>query len=97
MIQRFRTLWFKIFPITREKAIKIAASQPTTDISMFSAQDTPGNANIYMARGIDEPCWYVSAPWGNGMDGAMLRSRRIVVIARKTGRVLYDGSANDEG
>ncbi len=69
-----------------------------TDTSMFSAYGTaPGNMNIYTANRLDEPCWYVIAPWGDGMDGSRLRSSRIVIISRKTGRMLYDGSANDEG
>lgn len=97
MIQLLRKLWFWFFPIDRERAIKIAAKAVLIpDTRAFKASEAiPGKINIYNMP--NEPCWYVVAPWGDGMDGSMLRSSRIVIISRKTGRVLYDGSANDEG
>lgn len=44
-----------------------------------------------------EPSWRIYAPRGDGLDGKMLRSSRIILISKESGRVLYDGSANDEG
>ncbi len=45
----------------------------------------------------DEPMWVVYVPWGDGLDETMLRSSRVIVISKIDGRVLYDGSACDEG
>ena len=36
-------------------------------------------------------------PWGDGKEGTMLRSSRLMVITRWGGKVVYDGSAGDEG
>jgi hypothetical protein len=44
---------------------------------------------------LDEPAWYVFAPWCDGVIG--LRASRVIVISKTDGRVMYDGSANDEG
>lgn len=44
-----------------------------------------------------EPCWIIDAPWLDGKDGEVLRSSRIIMVSKQTGKVLYDGSANDEG
>lgn len=41
--------------------------------------------------------WYVYVPWCDGLDGSALRSSRVVVVSKVGGRILYDGSANDEG
>lgn len=98
MIQQFRRLWFWIFPIDRKKAIKIAAKASIPDTTEFNVYETmPENINVYMIKTPTEPCWYVFAPWGDGVDGAMLRSSRIIIISKKTGCISYDGSANDEG
>ncbi len=39
----------------------------------------------------------VTMPWYDGEDGRLLRVSRLVVIAKSDGRVLFDGSAGDEG
>lgn len=44
-----------------------------------------------------EPSWIISAPWFDGKDGTMIRSSRIIMVSKKSGKVLYDGSAHDEG
>lgn len=64
MIKRLREFWYKIFPIDRKKAIKIAAKTPLIhDIRTFNASDTmPENMHIYMPKRMNEPCWYVTAP-----------------------------------
>ncbi len=68
------------------------------DTRQFKAHETvPENMHIYTSNRLNEPCWYVTAPWNDGLDGSMLRSSRIIIISKKTGYVLYDGSANDEG
>ena len=96
MIILLRKIWFKIFPIGREKAIKIAATSSVSDISQYQAfKKYPHKLNIYNPP--KEPCWYITAPWGDGLNGQALRSSRIIIISKKTGLILYDGPANDEG
>jgi len=91
-------MWFWIFPIDRQKAIKIAAKASVPDIRRFRVHETmPENIKVYMINTPNEDCWYVFAPWGNRPDGSMLRSSHLFIISKKTGRVLYNGSANDEG
>lgn len=65
MIKRLREFWFKIFPIDREKAIKIAAKELLIHgIRTFNASDAmPANMHIYMPKKMNEPCWYVTVPW----------------------------------
>jgi hypothetical protein len=96
MIQRLKILWFKIFPIDREKAIQIAAKSPAPDTRQYQAYENPPY-NLYVYLPSKDPCWYVTAPWRDGLDGQMLRSSRIILVSKKTGKVLFDGPANDEG
>jgi len=42
-----------------------------------------------------EPAWFVYVPWADG-DFA-LRSSRVIAISKVGGRMLFDGSAGDEG
>ena len=101
MILLLKKLWFRLFPIDDDKAIRIAAKTfkpPIPATREFKVHETmPSNVHIYIVRTPNEPCWYVFAPWGDGMDGSMLRSSRIIVVSEKTGLIVYDGSANDEG
>ena len=50
--------------------------------------------SVYGVR-IDDRCWiaYLRGP----MTGFCVKSSDIVVLSKETGRVLYFGSANDEG
>lgn len=85
--------------IDKKNALKIAIEK----VSMSNPPDSgkfkvyarkPANLLIYNMP--SEPCWFVYAPWNDGDDGTMLRSSRIILVSKRTGRVLYDGSANDE-
>lgn len=84
------------FPaITKQKALEIATQVCKTDRREFHCYSKkPKNFVIY-ATFPDEPCWYVSATWDDALH--MLRSSRVIVISRMTGKVFYDGSAGDEG
>ena len=83
-------------PVSQREALAIAC-RPTAPLrSQCTICDSrPDNLNLY--NRFTEPCWYVFVPWGDGLDGSMLRSNRIVLISKATGRILYDGSAGDEG
>jgi hypothetical protein len=99
----FQSLWQRFFPFSERQAVKIAIAECSKtcrpDETAFKAS-TERPPNIYWPTNYPEPkepCWYVSAPWGDGLEGAILRSSRVIVISKKTGAVLFDGTANDEG
>jgi hypothetical protein len=52
------------------------------------------NLNVYGVQSYG-PCWCVFVPWNDEFDG--LRSGRILLVSKLTGRLVYDGSACDEG
>ena len=82
-------------PITKQKALEIAAQVCKGDRKEFHCYSKkPENCTIY-ATIPDEPCWYVSTAWDDNQH--TLRSSRLIVISRVTGKVFYDGSAGDEG
>ena len=84
-------------PVARSAALDIARqslSHSALQASLVCHGQKPENFNIY-AR-FSEPCWWIVAPWGDGKDDLMLRSR-VIAVGRQTGKVYYDGSAGDEG
>jgi hypothetical protein len=97
MVKNLLKLWRRLFPVYEERTVKIAmaayykACKPG-DQTFRICNQLP---NIYMTS--KDPCWYISAPWGDVLDGTVLRSSRVIVVSKVTGAVLYDGSANDEG
>ena len=85
-------------PITQRMALDIAvqalapvvASEP-----LICHGRKPARFNIY--GDLPEPCWWVQVPWNDEKDVVAIRSSRVIVIGRQTGKVLYDGPAGDEG
>lgn len=53
--------------------------------------------NTYPNESHSEPCWAFRAPWGKETDLMLIRPSRMILISKRTGQILYDGSANDEG
>ena len=49
---------------------------------------------LYNLPHLEEPCWFVTV---GGYEPPALRSTMVVVVSRLTGRVIYGGSACDEG
>ena len=85
----------KFPPITKQLALAIAARAfPPHDGQFKCYSQKPDNCLIYCFN-TDQPCWYVYVPWEDGR--LALRSSRVMVISRLTGKILYDGSAGDEG
>jgi hypothetical protein len=83
-------------PVSRRQAVDIARTQSTPAQSSFRVYGRkPGNVNIYNLPA--EACWFVFASWGDGKDGTILRSSRVLLVSKLSGKVLYDGTANDEG
>jgi hypothetical protein len=81
-------------PITKQRALAIATRALSRGGQFKCYSQKPDNCRIYGIK-IDQPCWYVYAPWGDGL--LTLRSSRVIVISRRNGEILYDGSAGDEG
>ncbi len=95
----FEQLKVHLFPpLTQRMALDIALqilAQSAASAPLICHGRKPTNFRIYANP--PEPCWWVQVPWGDGKDGIMLRSSRVIVIGRRTGTVRYDGSAGDEG
>lgn len=82
-------------PITKQRALEIAARVAMTHGGQFKCySQKPDNCRFYRIY-TDQPCWYVYPP--NADNQIMLRSSRVIIISRLTGKILYDGSAGDEG
>jgi len=97
LMQLLRRLRSCLFPrANRQRALHIAAKACKCNSKWLTIHGTrPDSCHLYTAP--TEPCWFVYAPWGDGKDGFMLRSSRIILISKFNGAILYDGSANDEG
>lgn len=88
----------RLFPsLGKRKAMKTAMKHGLPELDMFEHWDgTIYKLNIYAKP--TEPCWIIRAPWCDGKDDdSTLRSSRVIMVSKASGKVLYDGSANDEG
>ena len=91
------TLLHRLIPsFGKRKALRIAQKhcQPALD-EFQHHKDSEGLPGVYSKP--SEPCWIVHAPWMDGLDGKCLRPSRVLMISKRNGNVLYDGSAQDEG
>ncbi len=97
MMSIFRRLRVRLFPpVGKRQAALIASRAVAPNLRQFRVYGKrPPNVNLYNLP--TEPCWYVFAPWHDGKDDLMLRSSRLLLVSKISGKVLYDGSANDEG
>lgn len=85
--------------ISRQRAIRMvsrAIEQQIAASATCYAVRPPWCRALYH-REIDEPCWYIVAPWNDGLGSHVLRSSRVIVMGRRNGVIYYDGSAGDEG
>ncbi|MGD9874873.1 MAG: hypothetical protein AB7T27_11495 [Kiritimatiellia bacterium] len=84
-------------PVSRKKAAAIVCEQcgvGAEDIQISGRK--PDKVAMYGLSMID-PCWFVHVPWMDGRSRYMLCPSRIVLVSKITGKILYDGSARDEG
>jgi hypothetical protein len=91
-LHRIRLRFFP--PVSRRKAVDIAIENgiPASHSNPVFGR-MPESVHIYTPT--KEPCWFIYPPWNDGR--LMLRSSRIVLVSKESGRVLYDGEAGDEG
>ena len=95
MLGQLKVLLFP--PITRRMALDIARqalAQSVASEPLICHGRKPARFSIY--ANLPEPCWWVQAP-SNDREASALRSSRVIVIGRQTGKVHYDGPAGDEG
>ena len=82
--------------ITKEKAINIADEHIRNDKREYCVHDNLPTNGFGIYNQPTEDCWYVTCSFDTrGTVG--LGSSRLIFVSKKTGKVLYDGSANDEG
>lgn len=89
------SLWESLFPPVGRKAALCIAAEACRPGSMEIRSGLPPNAWFYSTS--TEPFWCIRVPRNDGRDGTMLRSSRIILVSKQTGKILYDGSAHDEG
>jgi hypothetical protein len=64
-------------PISRQKAADIVCETITSGRKSFRVLSRkPANVHIYNLP--SEPCWFVIAPWGDDLDGKLLRGSRVL-------------------
>lgn len=95
--QKFRDLRLRYFPpVSQRKALRIARKVVDHDLPFNSIErEKPEKICLYGMP--SEPSWFIFSPWNDGKDGTMLRSSRLIMVSKLSGRVLFDGSAEDEG
>lgn len=95
----FEQLKVHLFPpVTRSMALDIATQALVRSVeseSLICHGRKPARFSIYAS--LPEPCWWVQVPWNDESGPPVLRSSRVIVIGRQTGKILYDGPAGDEG
>ena len=85
----------RFFPsLAKRKAL--ARAQEHCLPSLFEFRHAKPSDQPVLYNAPKEDCWTIYAPWLDGKGGSMLRSSRIIMVSKKTGEILYDGSANDE-
>ncbi len=81
--------------MTAKEALEIAAmhngGKPL--IAPTVHDELPPNCTMY--RWWSGECWHIQSQADERPE--ILRSTRLIIIQRETGRVVYDGDANDEG
>lgn len=76
--------------IARQALVRSVASEP-----LICHGRKPARFSIY--ANLPEPCWWVQVPWNDDKEIVAIRSSRVIVVGRQTGKVHYDGPAGDEG
>lgn len=81
-------------PVDRRQALAIARLACTGSSEVLTIHEAlPPGCSIYGVIPSDGPCWFVTAP---GCQGTRVGAGRLVVVSKRTGRVLYCGSDGGE-
>ena len=83
-----------MFP-TKEDITKIALELLSKKIKIYHVTDDVSSLNVRVYN-LPPGCWYII--YKNSInDNCILESSYLLAISKVDGRVLYDGSAGDEG
>ena len=93
----FHRLRWRLFPpVGKRRARQIARRACVPGAGEFEVFDRrPASCSFYGEP--SEPCWWILGPWNDGRDGRMLRSSHLLLVSKTSGKILFDGSARDEG
>ncbi len=95
----FEQLKVHLFPpVTQRMAQDIARqalAQSVVSAPLICHSRKPAQFSLYAS--FPEPCWWVEVPWSDEIGQPAIRSSRVIVIGRQSGKILYDGPAGDEG
>jgi len=81
--------------ISKEQALEIFKAHVAMDEQkIHRITDSPPNVNVYGMP--SEECWHILCSY-NQHAPTMLASSRLICISKITGRILFDGSSNNEG
>lgn len=87
----------KNITITKEMACKILLTyieKKKPSIAIFEVSETlPTRCNPYGLP--TEDCWFIV--YSVNKPPGLISASSVAAISKKTGKVIYDGSANDEG
>jgi len=81
--------------ISKSKALQIAEKHHGPGFKLYRiTSGTPDNVNLYSAY---KNVWCVLCSSHPNDGKIMLCSSRAIIISKEKGKILYDGSAHDEG
>lgn len=89
--------WVNLPTVSRSEALEIIR-QHVGQVHAGAVERWPKRCTPPLLYGINiRQCWIIRAPWGDGKDGTRLRSSRVFLVNKWTGKITHDGAANDEG
>ena len=93
----FRAIYYRVVGgVTRAAALRMLMRSKgmRRDDIYDILESMPAGRAMYNAPA---NCWYIHCRWCDGLDGEMLRSSRLVCVDKRSRKIVYDGSAHDEG
>ena len=76
--------------IGRDQASEIARQASTPGPEDFTLHEALPAGRVIFGDFSSEPCWFIEAP-RKSSRGTQFGAGRMIVVSRRTGRVLYDG------
>jgi len=88
--------------ISENRAMEIVAKEKNISVKDLKRCLNYKNLGDLMTNPENKECWGFFAPWNDGLDGKVngimvLRSSRLILVEKNGGKIIYDGSAFDEG
>jgi hypothetical protein len=80
--------------IIQSQAADIARTKLSQHIEVTVYSERPDYFRGYATAGIED-CWYVYCRMSD--EETILKANRVICVSKSTGKVVWEGSANDEG